>query len=149
MQENRGRPLGAVVRIAGGALFVSLVAGLPAKAQFWGDGVIGADGAGSRSSASSDLSTPSALPSARRILRSRGSGKNPRTRLPLRAQDYNTVSWPRGSGFFCVGDGMADWLAFGLEDVFAENPEFAILRRRVPPQGSSAMIPAATWNGIR
>jgi hypothetical protein len=27
-----------------------------------------------------------------------------------------------------VGDGMADWLAFGLEDVFAENPEFAILR---------------------
>jgi len=24
-----------------------------------------------------------------------------------------------------VGDAMADWLASGLEDAFAENPEFA------------------------
>jgi hypothetical protein len=34
---------------------------------------------------------------------------------------------------------MADWLAFGLEDVFAENPEFAILRR--PPTSRGSMPP--------
>jgi hypothetical protein len=34
-----------------------------------------------------------------------------------------------------VGDGMADWLAYGLEDAFAENPEFAILRRHRTTSG--------------
>jgi hypothetical protein len=34
-----------------------------------------------------------------------------------------------------VGDGMADWLAYGLEDTFAENPEFAILRRHRATSG--------------
>ena len=34
-----------------------------------------------------------------------------------------------------VGDGMADWLAYGLEDAFTENPEFAILRRHRTTSG--------------
>jgi hypothetical protein len=34
-----------------------------------------------------------------------------------------------------VGDAMADWLASGLEDSFAENPEFAILRRHRTTSG--------------
>jgi hypothetical protein len=34
-----------------------------------------------------------------------------------------------------VGDGMADWLAYGLEDTFAENPEFTILRRHRTTSG--------------
>ena len=28
-----------------------------------------------------------------------------------------------------MGDGMADWLAYGLEDAFAEKPEFGIVRK--------------------
>ena len=34
-----------------------------------------------------------------------------------------------------VGDGMADWLAYGLEETFAENPEFTILRRHRTTSG--------------
>jgi hypothetical protein len=28
-----------------------------------------------------------------------------------------------------MGDGMADWLAYGLEDTFADSPEIAIIRK--------------------
>jgi hypothetical protein len=34
-----------------------------------------------------------------------------------------------------VGDAMADWLASGLEDTFAENPDFAVLRRHRTTSG--------------
>ena len=34
-----------------------------------------------------------------------------------------------------VGDGMADWLAYGLEDAFAEKPEFAVLRKNRTASG--------------
>src|SRR5207248_672988 len=34
-----------------------------------------------------------------------------------------------------VGDGMADWLAYGLEEAFAEKPEFAILRKHRTTSG--------------
>src|SRR5205823_5689442 len=29
-----------------------------------------------------------------------------------------------------MGDGMADWLAYGLEDAFSEKPEISIVRRQ-------------------
>ena len=28
-----------------------------------------------------------------------------------------------------IGDAMADWLAYGLEEAFADTPEIGILRR--------------------
>ena len=28
-----------------------------------------------------------------------------------------------------MGDGMADWLAYGLEDAFADSPEVGIVRK--------------------
>ena len=28
-----------------------------------------------------------------------------------------------------MGDGMADWLAYGLEDAFSDTPEIAIIRK--------------------
>ncbi len=28
-----------------------------------------------------------------------------------------------------MGDGMADWLAYGLEDAFSDSPEIAIVRK--------------------
>jgi hypothetical protein len=33
------------------------------------------------------------------------------------------------SPILVLGDGMADWLAYGLEDAFAEKPEFGIVRK--------------------
>src|SRR5207249_1753871 len=34
-----------------------------------------------------------------------------------------------------IGDGMADWLAYGLEEAFGEKPEFAILRKHRTTSG--------------
>jgi hypothetical protein len=34
-----------------------------------------------------------------------------------------------------MGDGMADWLAYGLEDIFADSPEIAILRKNKSRSG--------------
>ncbi|MGH6663783.1 MAG: SGNH/GDSL hydrolase family protein [Pseudolabrys sp.] len=34
-----------------------------------------------------------------------------------------------------MGDSMADWLAYGLEDAFSDSPEIAILRRNKPHSG--------------
>jgi hypothetical protein len=34
-----------------------------------------------------------------------------------------------------MGDGMADWLAYGLEDAFADAPEVAIVRKNKPYSG--------------
>jgi hypothetical protein len=42
-----------------------------------------------------------------------------------RAADAVAVTSP----ILVLGDGMADWLAYGLEDAFAEKPEFGIVRK--------------------
>src|SRR6516165_3003138 len=34
-----------------------------------------------------------------------------------------------------LGDGMADWLAYGLEDAFSDSPEVAIIRKNKPHSG--------------
>jgi uncharacterized protein len=34
-----------------------------------------------------------------------------------------------------MGDGMADWLAYGLEDAFADTPEISVLRKNKPFSG--------------
>jgi len=49
-----------------------------------------------------------------------------------------------------VGDSMADWLAYGLEDAFSEKPEFSIVRKnrtysgliRYDPRRDSDWVPA-------
>src|ERR1700730_15243936 len=50
-----------------------------------------------------------------------------------------------------LGDGMADWLAYGLEDAYAEQPDMGVIRRhktfsgliRYQPKGDPADWPAA------
>ena len=33
-----------------------------------------------------------------------------------------------------MGDGMADWLAYGLEDAYVEQPDMGVIRKaRIPP----------------
>src|SRR5262249_56100109 len=45
------------------------------------------------------------------------------------------------SSIVVMGDGNADWLAYGLEDAFSENPEIVILRNHPP---DSPFIPYAS-----
>jgi hypothetical protein len=40
-----------------------------------------------------------------------------------------TAETPVTSPILVLGDGMAEWLAYGLEDAFAERPEFGIVRK--------------------
>src|ERR1700681_621289 len=50
-----------------------------------------------------------------------------------------------------LGDGMADWLAYGLEDAYAEQPDMGVIRKNKPvsglikyqPKGDPADWPAA------
>ena len=50
-----------------------------------------------------------------------------------------------------LGDGMADWLAYGLEDAYAEQPDMGVIRRhktvsgliKYQPKGDPADWPAA------
>jgi hypothetical protein len=37
-----------------------------------------------------------------------------------------------------LGDSMADWLGFGLEEAFAESPEIGVTRKPRPKRGLSA-----------
>ena len=36
-----------------------------------------------------------------------------------------------------LGDGMADWLAYGLEDTYADQPDMGVVRK---PKGYSGLI---------
>jgi hypothetical protein len=42
---------------------------------------------------------------------------------------------PPTTSIVVMGDGMADWLAYGLEDAFSDSPEIAIIRKNKPRSG--------------
>src|SRR6516165_8411308 len=92
--RNQRRGFGVSVRVTvAAALGLGLVTDLPANAQFWGGWEIGGiRDDRSHSSARRNLLTCSAICSARRHLRSRGSGKRitptlrARRRSPLRTR---------------------------------------------------------------
>jgi hypothetical protein len=42
---------------------------------------------------------------------------------------------PAGGSVLVVGDSMADWLAYGLEDAFSDTPEIGIVRKNKPYSG--------------
>ena len=48
-----------------------------------------------------------------------------------------------------MGDANADWLAYGLEDAYADNPEIGIVRNIAPILASSAMTCGAILTGRR
>src|SRR5712672_1614784 len=106
---SRQRLFGAfssVARIAGVAC-VSLALLVPANAQFWGG-----------------WGAPQ--PQPRQEQRSGGE-------IQL---DFSNAPKPQkrpdpgaATTVVVVGDSMADWLAYGLEDAFAERPEFSVVRK--------------------
>lgn len=60
---------------------------------------------------------------------SRGSGDSSRAPPPKKYDTPPTIT------VTVMGDAMADWLAYGLEDVFADSPEIAIQRKTKPLSG--------------
>ena len=59
-------------------------------------------------------------------------------------QDYSRAPPPRKpdpnapaptTSVVVLGDGMADWLAYGLEDAFSDSPEVGIVRKNKPRSG--------------
>jgi hypothetical protein len=67
----------------------------------------------------------------------------PRQAHPERQADFTRAPPPRKTDtqptgiVLVLGDSMADWLAFGLEDVLSETPELGVLRRN---RASSGLI---------
>lgn len=67
------------------------------------------------------------------------SGYPPQQQQPqVQYQDYSRAPAPRKpdpnapaptTSVVVLGDGMADWLAYGLEDAFSDSPEIAIIRK--------------------
>jgi uncharacterized protein len=65
-------------------------------------------------------------------------------RAPMRAAVHEDVSHTpqpekretvRDRNVLVLGDGMADWLAYGLEDAYAEQPDMGVLRRHKTVSG--------------
>jgi hypothetical protein len=72
------------------------------------------------------------------------SGQLPQQNQPQQHVDYSRAPSPRKpdpnappptTTIVVMGDGMADWLAYGLEDAFADSPEVAIVRQNKPRSG--------------
>jgi hypothetical protein len=49
------------------------------------------------------------------------------------------VETPHTAEILVIGDSLADWLAYGLEEVFADTPEIGIVRKIDPIPVSFAM----------
>jgi hypothetical protein len=61
------------------------------------------------------------------------NGKRLRPRASFKAPPPKRETIPGAhSG---VGDAMADWLAYGLEDVYADQPEMGVIRRHKTVSG--------------
>src|SRR5947207_508055 len=112
MQAIRGRPLRTVFRVAGVAFFVSLFAGLPANAQFWGGwGNWGGWGGQPQQRVQRPFNPFGTSFRSRHppVARERQEpADNASAPSPQKKPDPSATN-----SIVVVGDGMADWLAFG------------------------------------
>ncbi|MBI3703994.1 MAG: DUF459 domain-containing protein [Rhizobiales bacterium] len=106
------------------ALDVSLISS--AQAQFFGDDRYGTKRYRPGGGFFDDLFGPS----NRRNFESDTSPAVDNSRAPSpRKPDPKAEPVTPTTSIVVMGDGMADWLAYGLEDAFADAPEVAILRK--------------------
>lgn len=61
-----------------------------------------------------------------------GGGDNSRAPAPRKAEKGEA---PPTTSIVVLGDSMADWLAYGLEDAFGDAPEIGIIRKNKPRSG--------------
>jgi hypothetical protein len=118
-------------------LCVSLVTGIPANAQFfgnWGNGGWGGWGRPQPQQRNQRQFNPfgNFFPRA----------PAPAVREREMPADYSRAPSPQkkpdpaaANPILVVGDSMSDWLAYGLEDALADRPEFAVLRRNHAASG--------------
>src|SRR5262245_464288 len=110
--------LRTAARVAAAAC-VTVALLLPANAQFWGNW-----GGGGRSQRAPQGYNPFGgwfgIPPQQREAPADSSRAPPTQRKADTAAAIPVV---------VVGDAMADWLAYGLEEAFLEKPEFAIVRK--------------------
>lgn len=139
-------------RLLLGALMMALLEGVavlavdvaittPAQAQFWNDW--GSSRRPSRSRSGGffqNLFGPEAQPYPERSEprygepRSAPAVDNARAPSP-RKPDTKAEQVAPTTSIVVMGDGMADWLAYGLEDAFSDTPEVAIVRKDRPHSG--------------
>src|SRR5713226_4915888 len=123
------------------AVAVALLVGIvgPASAQFFNFG--GPPQQRSGGWFGGDLFAPFQQPAPKRVIRedfSKAPAPEKRDNVPER-------------NVLVLGDAMADWLAYGLEDAYAEQPDMGVIRRhktvsgliRYQPKGDPADWPAA------
>src|SRR5438445_4755777 len=125
--NSRGR-LAAIVSIAGAALGAGLLLAAPANAQFWGGW-----GGWDRRPQPQQRQQP---PQQYNPFGGWFGPPSPGAQQREAPADYSHAPGPHKKSdpsattpIVVVGDGMADWLAYGLEDAFSEKPEFAIVRK--------------------
>jgi hypothetical protein len=120
------------------AILVVVLAGSvtcgPASAQYWGDsGGWGGWGGGGRSSGDRYPSDRYYRRSPHRDFFSPFSGE--RHNRPAPAVDYSKAPPPRkletppSQTIVVIGDSMADWLGYGLDENYAEQPEIGVARK--------------------
>src|SRR6266852_6129394 len=123
------------------AVAVALLVGIvgPASAQFFNFG--GPPQQRSGGWFGGDLFAPFQQPAPKRVIREDFS------KAPAPEKRDNVPE----SNVLVLGDAMADWLAYGLEDAYAEQPDMGVIRRhktvsgliRYQPKGDPADWPAA------
>jgi hypothetical protein len=133
----------AAAEAAVAAACVLLALTVPSDAQFWGGGGWGGW----------DRRPPRAIPQQQQQQNNPFGGGwwgNPqyeqRPREPQREApaDFSRAPAPQrksadaaaaSTTVLVLGDGMADWLAYGLEDAFSENPDISIVRKNRAASG--------------
>jgi hypothetical protein len=129
------------------AVAVALLVGIvgPASAQFFNFG--GPPQQRSGGWFGGDLFAPFQQPAPKRVIRedfSKAPAPEKRDNVPER-------------NVLVLGDAMADWLAYGLEGAYAEQPDMGVIRRhktlsgliRYQPKGDPADWPAAAKGDAR
>lgn len=119
----RGAFIALLAVVAGGVLLAS-----PAGAQLWGDPFF-------------RPRPPRAIPQQQNpfggFFQQQPLWQPPRPPRPSRAQmgDFSKAPPPRKvetpptTTVVVMGDAMADWLGYGLEEAYADNPEFGVVRK--------------------
>jgi len=148
--------LAAFLGIAGGAGLMGgvMLTSLPAAAQFWGGWGGGGGGGGWGGGGGGGGGDPFRPRPRRDIPQQQPQSQNPfggffqappwqhqqpavRAPRPTRTQlgDFSKAPPPKKSDtpptttIVVLGDAMADWLGHGLEEAYADNPEFGVVRK--------------------
>ncbi len=116
------------------AVAIALLVGIvgPASAQFFNfggpprpapaprNGGFGGGGGGGGGWFGSDFFAPFQQQAPKRVIQDFSRAPAPEKRDPAIVPERNVL---------VLGDGMADWLAYGLEDAYVERPDMGVIRR--------------------